>query len=229
MCRRAARVNHPPPPWHLRGRMYLSVWLARPRAVPGRPPAGVRPVPVLGRRAVICAWVVYEPDGTLAYNELLTAVPVRARGRFMASVTRVWVDSAASRDGGRELWGIPKEPATFTTDQDGRTFRAHAHDDNGPIAAAMFRPYARLPGRWARGGRVAQTLAGRLTTTPVRAGARVTLARARWDFPPHGPLSGLRGCRPVLTLILEDLRLRFGTAPPDGTAGPAPGRPGPRP
>src|SRR4051794_26745003 len=108
---------YPPEPWDLRGRLYLSVF-AVPRSalspLPAPLAAAVRPVP-LGRHALVgAAWVRYEPGGVLHYQELLSAVLVHERGRPRVTVTEIWVDSTASRDGGRALWGIPKDLADLT-------------------------------------------------------------------------------------------------------------------
>jgi hypothetical protein len=42
----------------------------------------------------------------LRYRELMVAVLARDRWRVRPSVTAIWVDSPASRDGGRELWRL---------------------------------------------------------------------------------------------------------------------------
>jgi hypothetical protein len=106
---------YPPEPWDLRGQMYLSVFAVPRSALPALPPplaATVRPV---GRRVPVgAAWVSYEPGGVLTYRELLTAVLVHERGRPRVSILDIWVDSVASRDGGRALWGIPKNLAQLT-------------------------------------------------------------------------------------------------------------------
>ncbi|MFE2302578.1 acetoacetate decarboxylase family protein [Streptomyces sp. NPDC059445] len=109
-------TRYPEEPWHLAGRMYLSLWLVPARELP-RVADGTRPVTVAGRGAVGAAWVVYENDSVLHYNELLRAVLVRDGGRPRVCITDIWVDSPASMTGGRELWGIPKELAEFAIDR----------------------------------------------------------------------------------------------------------------
>ncbi|WP_308431733.1 acetoacetate decarboxylase family protein [Amycolatopsis acidiphila] len=65
----------------------------------------MRPVTVLGRAVVATAFVDYLPGGLLPYHELLAAVVVRRGRRLGLTITDIWVDSPASRAGGRELWG----------------------------------------------------------------------------------------------------------------------------
>lgn len=220
-------MTYPPEPWHLRGRMYVSVWALRRAELPRLPAElarTVRPLTVAGFGLVGAAWVRYEPGGVLHYRELLSALLVRAGLRPRVSITHIWVDSAPSRDGGRELWGIPKELAELEIGEaeatvDGIT--ASARTQAGAIAAAVIRAGRRLPGRWPVGFRMAQLLGGRVRTT--RAGCRTTVGTAvtTWEIDPAGPLAHLSGRRPLLTLALPDFRMVFGSAAPtsDGSPG----------
>ncbi len=213
-------AGYPPEPWELRGQMYLSVFAVPRSALPALPAplaAAVRP---LGRRVPVgAAWVSYEPGGVLAYRELLTAVLVHERGRPRVSILDIWVDSVASRDGGRALWGIPKDLAQLTIRPGtGRSTVMAAHTGAepgsvpGPIGAASFRAGLRLPGRWPTPMTVAQSLGGGVRRTPVRARAGVRAAAATWRVDAQGPLGYLAGRRPLATVMLTDFRLRFGAA-----------------
>jgi hypothetical protein len=166
----------------------------------------VRPVLVSGRALVGAAWVRYEPGGTLHYRELLSAVLVHERGRPRVSITDIWVDSVASRDGGRELWGIPKELAGFTL-QPGRYGAVRA---GSTIATAQIRSGRALPGRWPVAFSVAQALGDRVRRTPVRGRAGLRAARVRWRTDPDGPLGYLAGRTPVFSVAVTDFRLSFG-------------------
>ncbi|BCB75887.1 acetoacetate decarboxylase family protein [Phytohabitans flavus] len=235
-------MSYPPEPWDLRGQMYVSVW-PLPRALlpplPATLAAEVRPLIVAGRGLIGTAWVDYGPGGVLEYRELLSAVLVRRAGRPLVSIVDIWVDSTASRDGGRELWGIPKELADLdfrTTTRPGLDARATADarpvadaragldagaatgDSAGGIAEAELRAGLRLPGRWPAGFSVIQVVGDRTKTTPVRARATVRLAKAAWRVAPDGPLAYLAGRRPLLTFALHDFRLVFGRRPAPGEA-----------
>ena len=211
---------YPEEPWHLAGQMYLSLWLVPARELP--PVAdGTRPVTVAGRGAVGAAWVVYENDSVLHYNELLRAVLVRDGRRPRVCVTDIWVDSAASMAGGRQLWGIPKEMADFDIDRTAGV-RAGASTDKGVLATASFEPGRRLPGRWPLTYRVTQTLDGTLKTSSVRSRSAVRTARARWSAQEDGPLGELGRRTPLLSLALDDFTIRFGDAAPGASARQAP-------
>jgi hypothetical protein len=212
---------YPPQPWDLRGQLYLSVF-AVPRsalpALPGPLGATVRPVP-FGRRALVgAAWVRYEPGGVLHYQELLSAVLVHERHRPRVSITEIWVDSVESRDGGRALWGIPKDLAELELRPSpaGDLVAAASTGpepgaERAPIGSASFRAGRRLPGRWPTPLSVAQALGGAVVRTPVRGRAGLRLGSGTWRLEAGGPLGYLAGRRPLVTVTLTDFRLRFGT------------------
>jgi len=209
---------YPPEPWHLRGQMYVSVWSLPRAALPPLPdplPAEVRPLTVAGRGFVGTAWVDYGPDGVLEYRELLSAVLVRRGGRPLVTIVDIWVDSPASRDGGRELWGIPKELATLdihpAADARSTTDPRPTTDARASgIAEARLSSGPRLPGRWPTRFSVIQELGGRTRTTPVRSRAALQLGKAAWQVVGDGPLAYLAGREPFLTIALRDFDLQFG-------------------
>jgi hypothetical protein len=213
---------YPPEPWDLRGQLYLSVFAVPRAALPALPDplaGAVRPLP-FGRRALVgAAWVRYEPGGILQYQELLSAVLVHEGRHPRVSITGIWVDSVASRDGGRELWGIPKDLADLDvrTAPDGRT-EGTASIASGTIAAVSFGAGWRLPGRWPAPMSVVQELDGGLKRTTVRGRAGLRLGGSTWRVEPGGPLGYLAGRRPLLTLTLADFRLRFGVPAPAAAA-----------
>jgi hypothetical protein len=152
------------------------------------------------------AWVVYEPGGVLSYRELMATVLVRRGWRVMPTIVRIWVDSETSRDGGRALWGIPKELAAF--DVDGADFSAE--DGNGSVATGTVRPVATLPLVTPASFRIVQRLAGQAKVSRVRSRGRLAVSRARFTADPGGPLAFLSGRRPLVTFSLRDFRMSFG-------------------
>lgn len=199
-------TDYPPEPWDLEGHGYIGLWLVPTRVVPALP-AGVRPVSVFGRTLVVTAFVDYLPGGLLPYRELLVAPVVRQGLRPAISITDIWVDSEASRAGGRELWGIPKEMAEFSL----------SHSPVSGSARVEGAVVASVEGRRGRRGvrppfpvvaAIVQTLRGAVARTPLRADARIQLTRLRWRT--DGPLAWLTPYRPFLTAAATDFRMRFG-------------------
>jgi hypothetical protein len=199
-------VTYPPEPWALCGQLHTSVFRVPLADLPVEPPPGWKPVR-LGRYAIVgTAWVSYEPPGVLSYRELMATVLVRRGRRVVPTIIAIWVDSEASRDGGRALWGIPKDladfrfnAATFAAERDGRS-----------IATGSERRRWRLPRRWPVRFAIVQTLAGAAKISPVRVRAAVEVSSATFAAAVDGPLGFLAGRRPVVSVGLHDFRMKFG-------------------
>ncbi|KHL17078.1 acetoacetate decarboxylase [Mumia flava] len=196
---------YPPEPWDLSGRGWITLWRVATDAVPPLP-HGTRPLRI-GRTALaVSVFVDYAPSGLLAYHELLAGVAVRHGRTPGLCITDIWVDSPESRAGGRALWGIPKELASFDDPTAARL------PGGPPLAAAAFGPGGRavrlpLP---LRTRTIQATTDG--TAWPSRIVARGTLARttAAWRIPAAGPLAWLADGRPVLHLTAPDFAMTFG-------------------
>jgi acetoacetate decarboxylase len=161
------------------------------------------------------AFVDYTEGGVLSYRELLLARLVRDGAVPQIRITDIWVDSEASRDGGRSLWAIPKDLADFhVADRPvGPALRTScdAHVGGSPISAARFTaarvPSLRTPFRFTVNQ---EREDGTRVLTPVSGSSRNSLVHGRWDFGTDGPLSWLQGRKPVGSFRLDDFRLTFG-------------------
>ena len=193
----------PSPPWSLRGNMWLSVFAIGSGSA-------ARPAGLYG-----AGFVDYAQGGMLTYRELLVARLVRDGVMPRVTVTDIWVDTEASRDGGRSLWAIPKELADLHIRERGvgpasRT-SCGANLIGSPIAAARFTgsrfPLLRTPFRFT----VSQHREdGTPVNTPVSGSARTLPVLGHWDFGADGPLAWLHGRTPVASFRLADFRLTFG-------------------
>jgi len=200
-------ATYPPEPWDLKGLGYVSLWLVPERVLPALP-SGVRPVSLFGKVVVAVGFVDYQPGGLLPYHEFLVAPMVRRGATVGLSITDIWVDSPASKAGGRELWGIPKDLADFEMKHE-PAFHGTAQVGGEVVAEARVKPGRaglRLP--IPLRGTIWQTLNAALARTPLRATGRVQLARGNWRV--DGPLGWLRPYRPFLTVAAVDFGLRFG-------------------
>lgn len=195
-------VSYPPEPWDLHGQAVASVFVVPTGSLP-EPPPGTRVVSVAGRALVTAAFFRYEEPSPLIYDEVMATVLVRRGLRPRVWIPWIWVDSEASRDGGRNLWAIPKDLARFTVEPGRR------HVGAG-LATVDVRGTVDLPGRWPLAFRVAQERGGRSVVTPVRGRVRAQLLRTSWTF--SGPLALLSGRRPLLSVRTSRFRLLFGRA-----------------
>lgn len=194
---------YPAEPWDLHGHAYVGVWLVPAQDVPRPHSPATRPLTILGRGIVSAAFFVYEPPSPLTYHEIMSTVLVREGWRLRVSITHIWVDSAASRDGGRELWAIPKQLADFEV----APHRSYVAPGIGSLTPGRVR---RLPFRLPLGFRIAQDRSGALQVSLVRGRVRAGLAAGHWSFAPDGPLGFLAGRRPWVTLAARPFRLLFG-------------------
>jgi acetoacetate decarboxylase len=199
-------TDYPAAPWPLVGQLWVSLF---------RVPTDVDAT----RRAGLygAAFVSYEPDSPLTYSELLVARPLRTPQGRRVSITDIWVDSPASMAGGRELWAIPKDLCDFTLDTEHRGPVSHtewaASLERRPIAEARFTDISRgAPRTPFRAGLWQPELEpGQGEGTAVMRGTAKTLpCRASWDFAADGPLSWLRGRRPLASFRMASFRMLFG-------------------
>ena len=200
-------MAHPPPPWELRGSAALvpvPVRAAAARAA--RLPAGARLLTAGGWTVGGLLLADYDDTATLRYHELVVfSGLVAVDGRPAAVVSHIYVDLEASLEGGRAIWGLPKELADFRAASDGI---AVSRADGTPIVHLRVRRRARrahVP-LWAP---VAGTLGGRAARTAALGRLRALLATAEVDVPAASPLTalGLGGRR--LVLAGDELDLPF--------------------
>lgn len=116
------QVPYPPPPWRSAGVIHLGLFRAALAAPLGQ--SGFRPIGD-GRWLAVAA-IRYQ-EGPLRYDELVVGPLVRRGLRPGIWVRDIYVNDEASRRGGRELWGLPKQLGRFTFRDDGLT--VHAGDE----------------------------------------------------------------------------------------------------
>ena len=211
-------ATYPPEPWTLVGRMDLSTFLVPLADLPRDTwPPGWAPLAVAGRVPVGAAWVDYAPGGVLSYRELLVAVAGRVGVRVRPHVCSIWVDSPASRDGGRALWGIPKGLATFDGFEVGAPSITVEGDEAKlrPTASATLRRGPRLPGRPRLALTLAQDLDGATLHSPVSTRTQLGALSADWTIDRDGALGFLAGRRPVVSLTMHRFAMLFGMTASD--------------
>ncbi len=200
----AAVPLYPPPPWRLRGDVALvgaPVRADRPGAPGG---ATVRAIGGWTLGGLLLAR--YGVQATLPYHELIVFSGLAtAGGRAGFVVSHIYVDSEASMQGGREIWGLPKELAAFrwsarevVVEQDGRRLvRARLRRRGGRVPVPLL-----APAFGARGGRALLAVG----TGVLRRGAPVL---ASLDVPASSPFAGLGLGGTRAGVAGEGLDLRF--------------------
>src|SRR5690349_1588711 len=178
-------MTYPAAPWSMHGQLWLSLFRVREGDHPDRP-AGVYGA----------ALVSYERPSPLTYGELLVARPLEKK----VNITDIWVDSIDSRDGGRELWAIPKDLCDFKLDNTGRTVQKTswtASLDGRPIVRARFADISNATLRTPFKGATVQERpagddrAGEQVVAHLSGSAKVLPCRSHWEFNDVGPLAWL--------------------------------------
>jgi hypothetical protein len=121
--------EYPAPPWRLNGPAAIGVNFVERESVRALVPENLK-LPARCLTVVLVAR--YEENSTLQYGEAAGLVGPIGRGTFW--VTHMWVDLPASRAGGREIWGMPKELASFVWRDDGVT----VHADGTHLLSASY-------------------------------------------------------------------------------------------
>lgn len=197
-------MPYPPAPWRMHGQLWLSLFRVREGDHPDREP-GVYGV----------ALVSYEDPSPLTYSELLVARTVQKK----VNITDIWVDSADSRDGGRELWAIPKDLCDFTRHTEGDRVQHTTWTtllEGTPVASARFTDVSRNTVRMPFKGATLQTRppsdarAGQEVVAHLTGSAKTLPARGSWTFDPDGPLGWLAGKRSLASARMADFTMSFG-------------------
>ncbi len=194
----------PSPPWQLRAQAWLSLFAVRDGG--SSRPAGL----------YAAAFVDYGAGSPLTYHELLVARLQRTGRSPQVRITDIWVDSPASRDGGRALWAIPKQLADLPLQDRSlgpaarTTFSGVAAGRHLATAAFTAMPRAALVRVPFTATTSQQREDGTTVVTPMSGSARPVACLGAWTFDPDGPLAFLHGRRPLVSLRLRDVRLRFG-------------------
>ena len=203
--------TYPPAPWTLRGDLFIALLKIPPNTVPDDiVPACARDKHRPDRTMTLAvAFVDYRPDGVLDYREFLVGA-TNPTMTGASTILRIWVDSAASMAGGRDLWYIPKELADFDMSID-RGFTGTVMMGGQKAANYTFNPTWSIPGRWPLPNTILQEHDGavRRTTSRYR-GVRFQMGKGTLDIDENGPVAFLRHGRVIRHVAMRDFTATFG-------------------
>jgi acetoacetate decarboxylase len=111
-------MSYPPAPWHLYGTALQSLHPIDLATARQFVPLDFDLVSVLPGKTIGSLYLsVYEANSTLQYHELIVAPAlVRYQGKIGAWISHIYVDNPQSVEGGRNIWGLPKQMADFSWD-----------------------------------------------------------------------------------------------------------------
>jgi hypothetical protein len=149
----------------------------------------------------------YAPGSELEYSELIViAALVGYKGKFGGWVSHIYVDNPDSVAGGREIWGLPKEMAEFTWDQDN-----HVTVRQGNRTLCRLN-YNRQDFGWQQwiGASSFSTLGSDLLLFPAEAEFRLGIVSSKLEIPSQSPFASLNIGQPWLTVHADQMRLKVG-------------------
>jgi len=221
--RHPSKSSYPPEPWYLGGTLLVSSFLVPimelPPSFAAALPPRRSPVTIGGRAIVGVGFANYSHGGALHYDEFLVAVPSVRAGRLRYTIPQIWVDSAASRQGARDLWAIPKQLATFNrTVSPSGVFTTMTLNDptatipgDQPVATLTARfGRTRVPGMRKMALPIVQAEPGRRVLSHNFLIGRMTTLSATWTFSPESPLAYLAGHKPFASFAVRDAAVVFG-------------------
>jgi acetoacetate decarboxylase len=199
-------VTYPSAPWTLRGRSMQALFLVDVDIACLFVPKELDVVSVLPGKTLGGIYLAHYGAGSvLQYHELIV-VPALARfaSRRGFWVSHIYVDDPDSVQGGREVWGLPKEAADFDLAQDGPDWSANVR-----VGDRLLCTFAARRGRlrWPQVVPLA-TLSFREPTvlrTRARMDGRLHLASGRVHVPTESPFSGIWSGSPLVTAQLEHM------------------------
>ncbi len=149
----------------------------------------------------------YESGSTLVYRELnVVAAMVRVGARVAFYLPRLYVDSPESLAGGRAIWGMPKEAATFDVAATRTERRIVVYGRDGEVARLRAgTPRSRL--RLSLPLPALGTQDDRFLFFTGRLHARVGFVSATVELPRDGEFAALALDRPMLSCSLDTLEL----------------------
>lgn len=202
---------YPPAPWSLQGVGVQTVHTVDVRTLRSTVPPELSMVQVWpGRTLGVVAFAHYGPGSTLEYNELIVAPTlVRHQGKLGFWVSHIYVDDPVSLQGGREIWGVPKELATFEWADDGKLGRVSAFAHRRKLCSVTVRRRWWLMRKRLRFPTYSR-LGGDLLRFIGDASGRIGWGRGEVDVPQDSPIANIPMSRPKLSLWLDDMILVCG-------------------
>ncbi|MBY0587683.1 acetoacetate decarboxylase family protein [bacterium] len=211
---------YPPAPWHLSGQGVQLVQTVDVRDVRRLVPPELSIVSVWpGRTLGVVAFAHYGPGSVLEYDELIIAPAiVRYRGQWGVWVSHIYVNHPLSVQGGRELWGVPKELADFRWHDDGRSASVEAIDQGRTICrVSMCRRW--WMGRHHLAFPTFSQLGGQLIRFIGDTTGRIGWGKGELHIDPSAPFGKIRFGKPRLSLWVQEMTLVCGEPNTVGATG----------
>ncbi|MBW4620995.1 MAG: acetoacetate decarboxylase family protein [Cyanosarcina radialis HA8281-LM2] len=199
---------YPPTPWKLQGHALqtlhsIDIKNARPLIPSEFNIISIWPGKTLGGVYLSA----YSSGSVLEYSELIViAGVVSYAGKLGAWISHIYVDNPNSVAGGREIWGLPKELAQFTWQQEEDGWEASASLSSQELCRLSY-SQTRFSWPLPFKGTVFSTLGTDILCFPGQLKSHLGLVRSNLTVPPQSSFAGLNLGQPWLTVYCDRLDL----------------------
>ena len=198
-------MSYPSAPWKLRGYAIASLHLLNIDRIRHLIPSELEIMSPWPGKTLGCVYLSdYGSGSVLEYSELIV-IPalVGYRGTVGGWVSHIYVDNPDSVAGGREIWGLPKELAEFTWENDHRVTVRQNHS----LLCSLNYNQPWFAWRQWLGGSSFSKKNSDLLSYIFETESNLGFVGSQLEVPPESPFSGIGLGQPFLTVRCDRLTL----------------------
>lgn len=197
-------MAYPQAPWTLQGHAFQTLHLMDVDSVRPLIPSELKIISVWPSKTLGGVYLSYYGSGSvLEYSELIVIAAILGhKGKFGGWISHIYVDNPDSVAGGREIWGLPKELAEFTWEENRVTVR------QGDRTLCSLN-YNRQGFGWRQqlGASSFSAMGSNLLLFPFELESRLGLVSSKLEVPPESAFAQLDLGQPWLTVHSDQMRL----------------------
>ena len=199
-------MPYPQAPWTLQGYAIQTLHLVNIDRVRPLIPLELKILSVWPGKTLASVYLSnYRSGSVLEYSELIIAPAlVNYQSKIGAWISHIYVDNADSVAGGREIWGLPKEPAEFTWEQGERVT---VHQENRKLCSLNYNRQNLAWRQWLSASTFSAKGAD-LLIFPAAFESVLGLISSKLEIPAESPFSEIGLGQPWLTVRCEQMSLR---------------------
>lgn len=151
----------------------------------------------------------YAPGSVLEYNELIVApAMVSYAGKVGGWVSHIYVDNPDSVAGGREIWGLPKELASFSWDKSSSSQHSCTVSQNDKLLCNLHYSNQSLALQIPVSGNSFGRRNSELLYFQAGFKSRLGLVSGRLEVPAQSDFAALNLGQPLSTVYINEMHLK---------------------
>lgn len=204
-------MSYPEAPWKLEGKAIQTLQLVDIKQAQKFVPKELEIVSIIPGKTLGAIYVSnYSSGSILEYNELIiVAAFVKAGGKVGGWIPYIYVDDLDSKQGGREIWGYPKEMATFTWTNNSVTVK---QEEKILCNINYQKDWFSFPTWWRQDltNDSITFLDDKILFSSVNLQAKIEVLASKVEIPFDSSFTGLNLDNPWITLSFDGLKLNAG-------------------